>query len=90
MDDFTKFLSQQLEDPSFKREWDNSQLEFDLTEMLIRARNEQHLTQRELSIKSGVRQSNLSKIERGQCSPDLSTLQKIAQGLGKQLRIQFV
>ena len=90
MDDFTKFLSQQLEDPCFKREWDNSQLEFDLTEMLIRARNEQHLTQRELSIKSGVRQSNISRIERGQCSPDLSTLQKIAQGLGKQLRIQFV
>lgn len=90
MDDFEAFLNDQLQDPEFKREWDASQLEFDITELLISARQEQHITQKELAAKTGIRQSNLSRIERGQCKPDLITLQKIAIGLGKRLQIQFV
>ena len=76
MDDFEAFLNDQLQDPEFKREWDASQLEFDITELLISARQEQHITQKELAAKTGIRQSNLSRIERGQCKPDLTTLQK--------------
>jgi len=90
MDDFEAFLNDQLQDPEFKREWDASQLEFDITELLISARQEQHITQKELAAKTGIRQSNLSRIERGLCKPDLTTLQKIAIGLGKRLQIQFV
>lgn len=90
MDDFELFLQEQLQDPDFKKEWEASQLEFDITELLIAARHEQHISQKELAAKSGIRQSNLSRIERGQCTPDLTTLQKIAVGLGKKLQIQFV
>ena len=90
MDDFEAFLNDQLQNPEFKREWDASQLEFDITELLISARQEQHITQKELAAKTGIRQSNLSRIERGQCKPDLTTLQKIAIGLGKRLQIQFI
>jgi len=90
MDDFELFLQEQMQDPEFKQEWESSQLEFEITELLISARQEQHISQKELAAKTGIRQSNLSRIERGQCKPDLTTLQRIANGLGKRLQIQFV
>ena len=90
MDDLDRFLKKQLESPSFQKEWEASQLEYDVTEMLIKARNAQHISQKELAVRAGVRQSNLSRIENGQCSPNLATLQKIAKGLGKRLQLQFV
>ncbi len=90
MDDFDRFLQDQMQDPEFRQEWEASQLEFEITELLISARQEQHISQKELAARTGIRQSNLSRIERGQCKPDLSTLQRIAIGLGKKLQIQFV
>lgn len=90
MDDFDRFLQEQMQDPEFRQEWEASQLEFEITELLISARQEQHISQKELAARTGIRQSNLSRIERGQCKPDLSTLQRIAIGLGKKLQIQFV
>ena len=47
------------------------------------------LTQKELAEKTGIRQSNLSRIESGTCSPTVETLSRIATGLGKQLKIEF-
>lgn len=90
MDDFERFLNEQLDEPEFKKEWDASQLEFDITEMIIAARQEQNLSQKELAVKSGIRQSNISRIENGQCMPSIITLQKIAAGLGKKVHIQFI
>ena len=47
------------------------------------------MTQKELADKSGVRQSNISRIESGSCSPTVATLQALAEGLGKKLVISF-
>ncbi|MBQ7516556.1 MAG: helix-turn-helix transcriptional regulator [Schwartzia sp.] len=90
MDDLDRLLEEQMQDPEFRREWENSQLEYEITEMLIKARKSQHVSQKELAARAGLRQSNLSRIENGQCVPSLNTLQKIAHGLGKRLRLQFV
>ncbi|MBQ4422436.1 MAG: helix-turn-helix transcriptional regulator [Schwartzia sp.] len=90
MDDLDRLLEEELRNPEFRKEWETTQLEYDITEMLIKARTSQHISQKELAIRAGVRQSNLSRIENGQCSPNLATLQKIAKGLGKRLQLQFV
>ena len=89
MDDLDRLLEEELRNPEFRKEWETTQLEYDITEMLIKARTSQHISQKELAIRAGVRQSNLSRIENGQCSPNLATLQKIAKGLGKRLQLQF-
>jgi transcriptional regulator with XRE-family HTH domain len=47
------------------------------------------LTQEELARKTGIRQSNISRIENGNCSPTVATLQQIASGVGKTLHIEF-
>lgn len=89
MDDFDKYLDEQLQNPEFKKEWDENELEYQLM-MILKARNEQNLTQSELAERTGIRQSNISRIEKGQALPSISTLCKIARGLGKQLQIKFV
>lgn len=90
MDDLDRLLEEQMQDPEFRKEWEASQLEYDITEMLIQARMSQRLSQKELAARAGLRQSNLSRIENGQCTPSLVTLKKIAHGLGKRLQVQFV
>ena len=90
MDDFDKYLNEQLQNPEFKKEWDENELEYQLMVMILKARNEQNLTQSELAERTGIRQSNISRIEKGQALPSISTLCKIARGLGKRLQIKFV
>lgn len=90
MDDFDTYLKEQMADPKFKKEWDSSELEYQLMMMILKARNEQNLTQSELARRTGIRQSNISRIEKGQALPSISTLCKIAHGLGKRLQIKFV
>lgn len=90
MDDFDKYLKEQMKDPKFKQEWDNGEMEYQLMMMVLKARSEQNLTQSELAKRTGIRQSNISRIEKGQATPSISTLNKIAHGLGKRLQIKFV
>ena len=46
--------------------------------------------QKELSLKTGIPQADISRIENGTRNPSLSTLKKLAQGLGMQLRLEFI
>lgn len=89
MDDFDRYLNEQMKDPDFKKEWDENEARYQLM-MVLRARNEEQLTQSELAERTGLRQSNISRIEKGQSMPSIATLAKIAQGLGKRLEIRFV
>ena len=52
-----------------------------------KARANADVTQKELAKLTGLDQGDISKIERGLANPTVETLEKIAKGLGKQLRI---
>ena len=67
----------------------SSKPEFQLIREMIKARREAGLTQKELAERTGLQQSNISRIENGNGNPSLETLNKIAQGLGKKLVISF-
>lgn len=89
MSDFRKYVDQQMQDPEFKAEHDRTRAEFEITRALIAARISQNLTQKELSARTGIRQSNISRIENGTCSPTVATLQALADGMGKKLNVKF-
>lgn len=57
---------------------------------LSAAREKVHLTQKQLAEKTGIYQADISKIERGIGNPSISTLKRLADGLGMELRIDFV
>lgn len=57
---------------------------------LLLARKLAQVTQKELAQRTGIYQADISKIERGIGNPSISTLNRLAQGLGMELRIDFV
>lgn len=78
-----------MKDPEFAEAWVETELEDQIKRSLIQARIDAGLTQKELAEKSGVRQSNISRIESGSVIPTLQTLNAIAKGTGKKLKISF-
>jgi predicted transcriptional regulator len=90
MSDLQDYLSRQLENPAFAEEWERIKPEYEVMKLLVEARTEQGLTQKELAERTGIRQPNISRLEHGQCSPTLDTLNALARGLGKELKVTFV
>ena len=89
MTNYQEFKEKLIQDPEFRAEYERTRPEFEIMHALIDARINSNMTQKELSVKSGVRQSNISRIENGTCSPTIATLQALAEGLGKKLTISF-
>nr|DAO49200.1 MAG TPA: helix-turn-helix domain protein [Caudoviricetes sp.] len=89
MTTFAEFLDEQLQDPEFKAEYDALEPEFTLMQAMIDARKTTGLTQKQLSEKTGIAQSDISKLESGNANPSLKTLQRLANGLGMRVKIEF-
>ena len=81
-------LNELMKDPEFRKEWESMEPEFQIIKAMIDARNEKGITQKELSSLTGITQGDISKLENGTANPSLRTLQRIAEGLGKNLVIQ--
>lgn len=60
-----------------------------LADRLIKAREMVGMTQKQLAEATGIYQSDISKIERGLANPSLSTLKRLANGMGMALNIEF-
>ena len=90
MSDLKKYLNKQLKNKNFKNEWINLQPEMELIRTIAKARIDKNITQKELSIKTGINQADISKIETGTRKPSLKILEKIADALDMAIKIQFV
>ena len=90
MSDLQSYLQKQLQDPEFAAEYEKLRPEYEAIRAIIGARLESKLTQKELAEKTGIRQSNISRIENGTSSPTVDTLARLAAGMGKTLKIEFV
>ena len=90
MSDLSNYLSKQLSNCEFKKEWEDLQPEMAVIQALTDARKESGLTQKEPAEKTGIAQSDISKLETGNANPSLKTLQRLAAGLGKKLRVEFI
>lgn len=60
---------------------------FRLASELLSARKSANLSQKELSARSGVQQAEISKIERGEVVPTLTTMNKLLHPLGRRLAV---
>ena len=87
MSDLKKYLNQQLKNKNFKKEWDNLQPEMELIRTIIKARVDKNITQKELSVKTGINQADISKFETGVRKPSLKILKKIANALDMVLKL---
>ena len=64
--------------------------EFAVIDAILAARKESGLTQQQLSERTGIAQTDISKLERGNGNPSLRTLQRLAAGMGMRVKIEFV
>lgn len=86
---FRDHINEMLKDEEFRKEYEALAPKYEIVKQLISAREELHITQKELSKRTGIKQGNISRLERGNCNPSIEFLQKIAHGLGKKLHIEF-
>ncbi len=90
MKKYDDFLSEQLKDEEFKKEFENLQPEFDVIRAIVDARVSQNLTQKQLAERSGINQADISKLENGTRNPSINLLKRLADGMGMVLKIEFV
>ena len=57
---------------------------------ILDCRKEMNMTLKQLSEATGIAQGDISKIENGCANPSLKTIERIAKGMGKKLRLEFV
>lgn len=74
--------------PEEKEAFEAHVQKYALANELIERRKAKGLTQVGLAELTGVQQSEISRMERGEANPTLGTLSKVARGLG--LRLTFV
>lgn len=77
-------------DAEFKKAYDELRPERDLQIAIITARMECGFTQQQLAQKTGIPQSDISRIENGTYNPSVRTLQRLATGLNRRIKIELV
>ncbi|MCI2113174.1 helix-turn-helix domain-containing protein [Ruminococcus sp.] len=87
---FRDTLIERLKDETFKKEYDALEPEYQLINAMLEARKETNMTQRQLSEVTGIAQGDISRIENGCANPSLKTIERIAEGMGKKLKLEFV
>ena len=87
--DFADWEKESLRNPKIKAEYDKLQPEFAVIEAMIKARMRKSVTQEELAIKIGTKQSVISRLETGRGNPSVAFLKKLAEALNTRLEIRF-
>lgn len=84
-------LKKELEkDPEFVQAYEEIQPELAVMRAIADARAEQNLTQKQVSERTGIAQTEISRLENGTRNPSIKLLQRLADGLGYTLKVEFV
>ena len=87
---FRDSLNKRMKDEGFRREYEAIQPEMDIIRAIVEARQSKNITQKELAMRTGINQADISKLENGNRNPSLNMLKKLAAGLDMSLKIEFV
>ena len=91
MSDLNKYIEKRKKtDIEFRNNFDKGYEDFKIGEILKQLRIEAGITQEELAMKMNTKKSAISRIENHAQDIKLSTLQKFANLIGKQIKIQLV
>jgi DNA-binding XRE family transcriptional regulator len=90
MSDLDRYIkSRKKTDPEFATGFDEGYRDFKIGVILRQAREEAGLTQEELADRVGTQKTAISRIENHAEDIKLSTIQKVAKALGKNLEISL-
>jgi len=86
---FKQFKTKALKNPVVKAEYEALEPEFEVVKTIINQRIKRGWSQTQLAKAVGSRQPVISRLERGEGNPSLSTLQKIAKALDLSLQVSM-
>lgn len=90
-DDLDKFIERRKRaDREFAQDFEAGYQEFKIGVLLRQAREQAGVTREALAIRTKTRKSAISRLENHAEDVRLSTLERVARGLGKTLRIELI
>jgi HTH-type transcriptional regulator / antitoxin HipB len=90
-DDLEKFIQKRKRtDPKFAKDFESGYQEFKIGVLLRQAREQAGITQEALAHRTKTKKSAISRLENRAEDVRLSTIKRVAQALGKTLRIELI
>jgi ribosome-binding protein aMBF1 (putative translation factor) len=86
---FDQYFKNSLNDPEFKKLWEQSKPKYELSRQLIKKRLEKKMSQGELAKKSGTTQAVISRLENSTFNPTVELLERVSAGLGSKLTLSI-
>jgi ribosome-binding protein aMBF1 (putative translation factor) len=87
---FKKLKDEWMKSPSFRAEYDRLAPEFALALALVKARSKAGMTQADVAKKMRTTQSVVARIESGKNPPNLKTLERYAEAVGRRIEVKLV
>lgn len=87
--DMDAFFAEMMQDSSYRKLAESEKAKLASAYAVLEARQNAGLSQQELANKSGVPKTTIARIEQGN-NTSIETLTKIANALGKQVRVSIV
>lgn len=84
-----EYKQNKMRDSEFVKAYDEVQPEMNIIRAIIDARIAKNMTQKDLSNKTGINQSEISKLENGTRNPSIKLLQRLAEGMDMVLDVSF-
>lgn len=84
-----EYKNNRMKDPGFAQAYEEMQPEMNVIRAIIDARISQNMTQKELAEKTGIAQTEISRLENGTRNPSIKLLQRLADGMDMVLNISF-
>ena len=87
---FRQDLKERLKNPEFRKAWEESEAEYQISRALIAARINKKISQKELAKRANTTQAVISRLEGMNANPSIGLIQKIASALNLKLKIQLI
>ncbi|MQN02332.1 MAG: XRE family transcriptional regulator [Lachnospiraceae bacterium] len=84
-----EYNGKEMQISGFKKTYGDAQPQMNIIRAITNARISRGLSQKELSEKTGIDQSEISRLENGNRNPTIKLLQRIADGMDMTLDISF-
>ncbi len=84
-----EYKNEKMKNPEFAAAYEELKPEMSVVRAIIDARISQNLTQKELAERTGIAQTEISKLENGTRNPSIKLLQRLADGMDMVLNVTF-
>lgn len=85
-----EYKEEMMKNPEFAHEYVSLQPEFEIIGAMIDARNRLNMTREELAKRAGISMPELSVLENDTLNSSIGLLQRLAEGMGMTLKIEFI